>query len=91
MSIIIFLIFGFIVGLVARALTPGRDAMGVVGTTALGVAGSLLGYLLGRAVGLYHQGERATGAGFIVSTLGAILLLAIANLVRKRRTTQHPV
>ena len=76
------IIFGAIVGLIARLLHPGRDPGGFIITTLLGIAGSLLGGFIGRALGLYRQGE---GAGFLMSILGAILLLVIYHAVGRRR------
>ena len=68
------IIFGFIVGLIARLFHPGRDPGGFVITALIGIAGSLLGGFLGRALGLYREGE---AAGLIMSVLGAILLLVL--------------
>jgi uncharacterized membrane protein YeaQ/YmgE (transglycosylase-associated protein family) len=75
------IIFGLIVGLVARLLHPGRDPGGFVITALIGIAGSLLGGFLGRALGLYRQGE---GAGFLMSVVGAILLLVIYHFFARR-------
>jgi uncharacterized membrane protein YeaQ/YmgE (transglycosylase-associated protein family) len=72
MTIIWTIIIGFVIGLIARALMPGRDAAGFIVTTVLGIAGALVGSLMGRALGLYTAGEPA---GIILSVLGAILLL----------------
>ncbi len=74
------LVIGLIVGAIAKLLMPGRDPGGIIVTMLLGVAGSFLGTLLGRAVGLYQEGR---SAGFIVSILGAMLLLFIYRLFRK--------
>ena len=73
-GIIGWIVFGLVVGLLARLLHPGRDPGGFVITAVLGIAGSLLGGFLGRALGLYREGE---GAGLIMSVLGAILLLVL--------------
>ena len=75
------ILFGFVVGLIARALTPGRDPLGLIGTTLLGIAGALLGGWLGQALGWYQANE---GAGFVAATGGAIVLLLLARLVRRR-------
>ncbi len=78
MGIIAWIVFGFIVGLIARAIVPGRQAMGFVLTTALGIAGSLIGGLVASAL----AGGSATGfqpSGFIGSIIGAIVLLVIAG------------
>jgi uncharacterized membrane protein YeaQ/YmgE (transglycosylase-associated protein family) len=77
------IVFGIIVGLLARLIHPGRDPGGILITMLLGIAGSLLGGFVGRALGLYRQGE---GAGLIMSVLGAILLLVIYHAVAGRRT-----
>jgi len=75
------IIFGLIVGLIARLLHPGRDPGGFVITALLGVAGSLLGGFVGRALGLYREGE---GAGLFMSILGAIILLVIYHRFARR-------
>jgi uncharacterized membrane protein YeaQ/YmgE (transglycosylase-associated protein family) len=77
-------IIGLIVGALAKLIMPGRDPGGVVVTILLGIAGSFVGSLLGRALGFYGPRE---SAGFVVSTLGAILLLALYRLVVSHR---HP-
>jgi len=66
-------IIGFVIGLIARALMPGRDPAGFIITTVLGIAGALVGSLLGRVLGFYGEGEPA---GLIMSVLGAVLLLS---------------
>ncbi len=76
------IIFGALVGLVAKLLHPGRDPGGFIITILIGIAGSLLGGFLGRAIGLYRQGQ---GAGFIMSVLGAIVLLVIYHAIAGRR------
>ncbi|MBZ5583873.1 MAG: GlsB/YeaQ/YmgE family stress response membrane protein [Acidobacteriia bacterium] len=82
-GIIGWIIFGAIVGFLARLLHPGRDPGGFILTTLLGIAGSLLGGFIGRAAGIYHQGQ---GAGFLMSVVGAIILLVIWHVVAGRRT-----
>jgi uncharacterized membrane protein YeaQ/YmgE (transglycosylase-associated protein family) len=84
LHIIWVLIIGLVVGALAKLIMPGRDPGGFFVTMLLGVAGSLVGGFLGRLLGLYGTNE---GAGFIVSTLGAILLLALYRLVTTHR---HP-
>ena len=81
MSIIGTLVIGFIVGLIARALKPGDDKLGLIMTAVLGVAGSFLASYAGQALGLYKQGDVA---GFIASVVGAIILLVIYALVTKK-------
>lgn len=84
MSIIWAIIIGFIVGLVAKMLMPGRDPGGFIVTALLGIIGAVVATFLGQAMGLYAQGE---SAGFIASVIGAIVVLAIYNMVRGRRRT----
>ncbi len=81
MSIIGTIVIGFLVGLIARALMPGRDAMGFIITTLLGIGGALVGQFLGQILGLYREGEPA---GFIMSLIGALIILFIYNHFRKR-------
>jgi uncharacterized membrane protein YeaQ/YmgE (transglycosylase-associated protein family) len=66
------IVFGLIVGVVAKVVMPGRDPGGVLVTILLGIAGAMLGGFLGRSLGWYQSGE---AAGFIMATLGAVLLL----------------
>ncbi|MFL5292252.1 MAG: GlsB/YeaQ/YmgE family stress response membrane protein [Myxococcales bacterium] len=80
MGIIAWIVFGFVVGLIARALVPGKQGMGFIMTTALGVAGSLIGGLVASAI----SGGSATAlqpTGFLGSLIGAIVLLVIAGMV----------
>lgn len=81
MTLIWTIIVGFIVGLLARFVMPGRDSMGFIFTTLLGVVGALIAQMLGQAVGWYAPGEPA---GLIASVLGAVLVLWIGNQVRGR-------
>ena len=76
-------IIGLIVGAVAKFLMPGKDPGGIWITMAIGVAGSLLASFLGRAVGWYRPGE---SAGFILSVLGALVVLGIYRLVKGKST-----
>jgi uncharacterized membrane protein YeaQ/YmgE (transglycosylase-associated protein family) len=81
MSILGTIVVGFIVGLLARALKPGDDKLGLIMTTLLGIAGALVARYAGVAMGLYQQGE---AAGWIASVIGAVVLLIIYGLVRGR-------
>ncbi|MGC3996590.1 MAG: GlsB/YeaQ/YmgE family stress response membrane protein [Anaeromyxobacter sp.] len=87
MGIIAWIVFGFVVGLIARAIVPGKQGMGFIMTTLLGVAGSLIGGLVASAL---TGGEPTTlrASGFIGSIIGAIVLLFIAGMVMapRRRT-----
>jgi len=76
------IIIGFVIGLVARAIVPGADKMGLIATTILGILGSLVGGLLGRVVSKPQEGSKFHPAGFFMSVLGAIVLLLLWRLVR---------
>lgn len=84
MAIITTIIVGLVIGLIAKFVMPGKDPGGWIVTILIGIVGATLGTVIGRAVGLYDPGERA---GWIISVLGAVLLLWIYRLVAKRRTT----
>lgn len=74
-------IVGFVVGLVARALLPGDQKLGIIMTAVLGIVGSFVAGFIGQAAGWYEAGQ---GAGFIGSVVGAIIVLFIyAKLVNK--------
>jgi uncharacterized membrane protein YeaQ/YmgE (transglycosylase-associated protein family) len=77
------LIIGLIVGAVAKLVMPGRDPGGIGVTMLLGIAGALVAGFFGRLLGLYASGQRA---GFIMSTLGAIALLALYRLFTHRHS-----
>ena len=81
LGIIGWIVFGLIVGALAKLVMPGRDPGGLLVTIVLGIAGALLGGFLGRALGWYQPGEPA---GFLMATLGAVLLL----FVYRRMTTR---
>lgn len=72
MSIVWTICIGFVVGLVARALVPGKDTAGFLITTILGVSGAIVGSLVGRTLGLYGEGQPAS---FVMSVVGAVTLL----------------
>jgi uncharacterized membrane protein YeaQ/YmgE (transglycosylase-associated protein family) len=80
-SLIGTLLVGLVVGLLARAIKPGDDNLGWIMTILLGIAGSFLASYLGVAMGWYQQGD---AAGWIASIVGAIVLLAIYQLVRSK-------
>lgn len=81
MSIIWTIIIGFIAGLVARALKPGNDSAGFIVTTLIGIVGSLAATYIGQAMGWYRAGE---GAGFIASVVGAIVLLFVWGMIKRK-------
>ena len=72
-------VIGFVVGLIARAILPGTQSLGIILTAALGIAGSFLAGFAGQALGLYSQGQPA---GWIASVIGAILLLFIVSKLK---------
>lgn len=82
LSLIGAIIIGFFAGLIARALHPGNDKVGFIVTTVLGIVGSLLATYLGRALGWYADGQ---AAGFIMSVVGAVVVLFIYNLVTRKK------
>ncbi len=84
MMLIWTLIIGLIVGAVAKLLMPGKDPGGIIITMLLGIAGAFVGTFIGRALGLYRDGA---SAGFIVSVIGAIILLWIYRMFRTRKAT----
>lgn len=79
MEILWTIIVGFIVGVIAKFLHPGKENMGFIVTTLLGIAGSFLAGYIGQALGWYHAGQ---GAGFIGSIVGAFILLLIYGFVK---------
>jgi uncharacterized membrane protein YeaQ/YmgE (transglycosylase-associated protein family) len=82
MGILMWIVFGLVVGIIAKLLMPGRDPGGFIITILLGIAGALLGGFIGRAIGFYGPNEQA---GWLVSILGAIILLAIYRALVRRR------
>jgi uncharacterized membrane protein YeaQ/YmgE (transglycosylase-associated protein family) len=81
LSIIGTIVVGFIVGLIARAVKPGDDKLGLIMTTLLGIAGAFIARYAGVAMGWYQQEEPA---GWIASVIGAVVLLFIYGLVKGR-------
>lgn len=86
MGIIVWIVFGLVVGLLARAILPGNQKMGIVMTTLLGIAGSLLGGFVASMLTRTPMDGGMHGVGFIGSLLGAILLLGLVSAVNSRRT-----
>ena len=82
MGILGWILFGLVVGALAKLIMPGRDPGGFVVTILLGIVGALVGGFLGRALGLYQPGEPA---GFLGALVGAILVLAIYRMASGRR------
>jgi uncharacterized membrane protein YeaQ/YmgE (transglycosylase-associated protein family) len=82
MEIVWTILIGLAAGAIAKLLMPGKDPGGFIITILLGIAGSFLFTYLGKFVGLYQEGETA---GFIGAVVGAVILLAIYRLLKKRR------
>ena len=82
MSLLMFLLFGLVVGAIARFIVPGREAGGWVVSLVLGVIGSFVGGFLGRFMGLYREGE---AAGFVMALLGAVIVTAAYHMITTRR------
>jgi uncharacterized membrane protein YeaQ/YmgE (transglycosylase-associated protein family) len=74
-------LIGLLAGVVAKLIMPGKDPGGIIITMLLGIAGSLVATYLGSLLGWYREGDKA---GFIMSVVGAVLLLAIYRLFRKK-------
>lgn len=98
MSILVWIVFGLVVGLIARAIFPGRQAMGLITTMLLGIGGSLVGGVIGNMLAGADPVDGQfglTGAGFIGSLLGSLAILAIIGMVKRPgglvadRTTAH--
>ena len=77
MDILLWIVFGLVVGVVAKFVMPGRDPGGMIVTIVLGIVGALLGGWIGRALGVYQPGQPA---GFIMAVIGAIVVLAVYRL-----------
>lgn len=79
MSILWTVVVGFLAGVVAKLVHPGRENMGFIMTTLLGIVGSVVAGYVGQALGIYQAGQ---GAGFIGSVVGALVLLIIYGFVK---------
>jgi uncharacterized membrane protein YeaQ/YmgE (transglycosylase-associated protein family) len=77
-------LIGLVVGAIAKLIMPGKDPGGIFVTMLIGIAGSFIGTYLGRAIGHYGSDQ---SAGFLMSLLGALILLGIYHLIRRARTT----
>jgi uncharacterized membrane protein YeaQ/YmgE (transglycosylase-associated protein family) len=75
-------VFGVVIGVIAKLLMPGKDPGGFIITMLLGIAGALVGGFIGRAMGFYGPNQ---SAGWIMSILGAIILLALYRMLARRR------
>jgi uncharacterized membrane protein YeaQ/YmgE (transglycosylase-associated protein family) len=81
MTIIGWIFFGLIVGIIGKLLMPGRDPGGFVITTILGIVGALVGGFLGRVLGLYREGDPV---GFVMAIIGSIILLVLYRMFATR-------
>jgi uncharacterized membrane protein YeaQ/YmgE (transglycosylase-associated protein family) len=82
MAILSWIVFGLVIGILAKLLMPGRDPGGFIVTILLGIAGALVGGFIGRATGFYGPGQ---AAGWLMSILGAIILLALYRMLVRSR------
>jgi len=82
MGILAWIVFGLVVGVIAKLLTPGKDPGGFIVTMLLGIAGALLGGFIGRAMGFYGPDQ---AAGWLMSIGGAVLLLVLYRVMVRRR------
>lgn len=76
-------LIGLVVGAVAKFIMPGKDPGGIIVTSLIGIAGSFIAGYAGRAIGWYQEGQ---SAGFIMSVVGAIVLLGIYHLLKPKTT-----
>ena len=81
MSVIGWIVFGLIVGVVGKLLMPGKDPGGFLATVAIGIIGALFGGMLGRMVGMYGQDDPV---GFVMAVIGAILFLWLYRVITRR-------
>jgi uncharacterized membrane protein YeaQ/YmgE (transglycosylase-associated protein family) len=81
MGILAWIVFGLVVGIIAKLLIPGRDPGGFIVTILIGIAGALLGGFIGRSMGFYGANQ---SAGWLMSIGGAILLLLLYRVVARR-------
>jgi uncharacterized membrane protein YeaQ/YmgE (transglycosylase-associated protein family) len=85
MGIISAIIFGFVAGLIARAIMPGRDPAGFIITSILGIVGAVIGKFISLAFGGTGDVTRWTWQGFLLSVIGALIVLAIYHMATRRR------
>ena len=81
-SILWSIVIGFVVGLIARALLPGSDSLGFIATSALGIVGSFVGGFVGGLISKPPEGAKFHPAGFLMSVVGAVILLFLWRFVR---------
>ena len=81
MGVLWTILIGLVVGALAKLIMPGKDPGGIIVTILIGIAGSFIGTWIGRAVGHYQEGQ---SAGFLMSLVGALILLGIYHLIRRQ-------
>jgi uncharacterized membrane protein YeaQ/YmgE (transglycosylase-associated protein family) len=81
MGILSWILFGLVIGIIGKLLMPGRDPGGFIITILLGIAGAVLGGFIGRAMGFYDANQ---GAGWLMSIVGAVILLALYRMMVKK-------
>jgi uncharacterized membrane protein YeaQ/YmgE (transglycosylase-associated protein family) len=84
MGFVILVLIGFLVGVVAKLINPGKDDHGFLITALIGVAGAFIGTYIGQGLGIYNAGE---SAGFIGAVLGAVLILMLSRMIKTRGKT----
>jgi uncharacterized membrane protein YeaQ/YmgE (transglycosylase-associated protein family) len=87
MTILGWILFGLVVGALAKLVMPGRDPGGIIVTILLGIAGAVLGGFIGRALGLYGEGEPA---GWVMAFIGSMVLLFFYRMMVGRRHITRP-
>ena len=75
------IVIGFVVGVIAKFITPGRDALGFILTTLVGIGGAFLATWAGQEIGWYEPGETAS---FLAAVVGAVVILLLLRMVRRR-------
>jgi uncharacterized membrane protein YeaQ/YmgE (transglycosylase-associated protein family) len=83
MDILLWIVFGLVVGIVAKLIMPGRDPGGIFITIVLGIVGAVAGGWVGRMMGLYREGEPV---GFLMAVIGAVIVLALYRLAMPYRS-----
>jgi uncharacterized membrane protein YeaQ/YmgE (transglycosylase-associated protein family) len=86
MGILGWIVFGLVVGAVAKLVMPGRDPGGIIVTMLLGIVGAVLGGWIGQVLGMYAPGEPV---GFVMATIGAIVLLTLYRVAFRNKTVPH--
>jgi uncharacterized membrane protein YeaQ/YmgE (transglycosylase-associated protein family) len=86
MAVLGWMVFGLIIGAIAKLIMPGRDPGGFIVTMLLGIIGAILGGWLGQVLGIYAAGEPV---GYVMATIGAIVLLTIYRMATRRGPVTH--